>query len=212
MHPLIQGADLARPPIRMQPLEPHHFADHLRTQLLRMLMRSARFLGQTFQTPAQQSRSPFVAGLGADAVFDTQRPKIVRAQCFQRKLNSVIHRLTRFPSHSEAYRSSPPVLSVTYVLNHHRHPCSEPALVSDLRVIAQLVVSTGLWGGQINVLEHSAARGVGPPNLRPTGQVIFDFTISTNETVKNSRKHYCQRHIRSTYSAEPSRSQPSSCA
>jgi len=127
VHPLIQSPNLARPPIWMKPFEPHHLADHLRTQLLRMLVRPARFLRHSLQPSTQQPIPPLVAGLGTDAVFGTQRSEVVRAQRFHRKLNSLIHRFTRFPRHSEAYRSFLPALSVTYVLNLHRHPCFEPA-------------------------------------------------------------------------------------
>jgi hypothetical protein len=100
MHPLIQSSNLTRPPIRMQLFEPHHLANHLRTQLLGMAPRPARLFGHPLRPKTQQPSPPLVAGFGTDAILSTQRPKVVGSQCFQPKLYSLIHRSTLFPRHS----------------------------------------------------------------------------------------------------------------
>ena len=127
VHPQIQSPYLARPPIRMQILEAHHLANHFRTQLISMASRSARFFRQPFHPPPQQPPPPFVASLGTNPIFGAQGAEVIRSQCLQCKLDSLIHRFTLFPRHSEAYRSGLPSLSVTYVLNQYRHLCFEPA-------------------------------------------------------------------------------------
>jgi hypothetical protein len=127
MHPQIQRSNLARPPIWVQPLEPHHLANHLRTQLLGMAPRSARLFGQTLHTKTQQPIAPFVAGLGTNAILGTQRPEVIRPQRFQRKLHPLIHRSILFPRHPRAYRSQKPLLKCYLCSEPTRHPCSEPA-------------------------------------------------------------------------------------
>ena len=141
MHPQIQSPYLARSPMPMKLFEPHHLTNHLRTQLIGMPSRSARLLHQPLRPPMQQALPPLVARLGADAIFSTQRPKVVRAQRFHRKLNPLIHRFTRFPRHPGAYRSKTPFLSVTYVLNHPSHPCSEPAPISRIAANGEAVIA-----------------------------------------------------------------------
>ncbi len=123
----IQFSYLPRSPIPMRLLEAYDLADLCFAQLLGMSVWSARLLSHPSHPIPQKSLPPLIPRLGADPILPAQLPKVVRPHRSHRKLHPLIHRFFLFPRHPEAYRLPCLVLSVTYVLSHHRYPCSEPA-------------------------------------------------------------------------------------
>src|SRR5258708_26038179 len=113
---------------------------------------------------------PLVARLGADPVFVAQSSKVLRLHGFHRKLNSLVHRFIIFPGHPAAYRLPLAPLSVTYVLNLIRYPCSEPAPKQGRSAWALPGMGAG---GRLNGMSHLSR-----------GRQVFDVEMAALRSVR----------------------------
>src|SRR6185295_7406498 len=133
MAPQIQLPQLACSPMSVGQFEPYDFTHHRFAQLAGVTVRPTRLVRHAVDSPAKEALAPLVSRLGADAILLAQRAKVVRPKRFQGKLSSLIHRFILFPGHPREYSLKAALLSVTYVLNHARYLCSEPAPCSKLQ-------------------------------------------------------------------------------
>jgi len=94
-----------------------------------MAVRPTTLFLHSCQSAFQEPVPPFVAGLGANAVFPAQLTEVAALQSLHREFNSLVHFLGLFPRHKGRF-SQPSLpakvlpmfwtICVTHVLNLHR--------------------------------------------------------------------------------------------